>query len=378
MNRRIAEALEQLRAGRLEPAFRLAAIAAAAGLAAHLVFLRATSASAGIRIPGITAPVWLLVAAALAMLPWLTNAVRVAIWLRLLGRPIRFGDALRLTFATELGSAVTPTAAGGGAVKTGLLVRHGLRPGEAASLTAWGSLEDGLVFLVALPAAIRVSSAWTMPAVQAAWDAVVHRLPGTIVAVALVVAGLALTARLSPRWSATGTPRVARPLAALGGRIGRWWGEARATFALFGRRGTTRLALTLPLTALQWGARYSAVTALAMAFGVRLDPWLAPVLQWAVFTLATVTPTPGGAGGAEGAFLLVYAGLVPGPVLPVLATLWRFVTFYGLVLADALLLSVIGFGRPAVAATGSRGANAAPGLATPAAFGDGVGESVFR
>jgi hypothetical protein len=60
-----------------------------------------------------------------------------------------------------------------------------------------------------------------------------------------------------------------------------------------------------------------------------------------VFTAASLVPTPGGTGAAEGAFYFIYSGLFPAAVLPFLTVAWRFLTFYYLLLLDTLLLAFL-------------------------------------
>jgi uncharacterized membrane protein YbhN (UPF0104 family) len=86
--------------------------------------------------------------------------------------------------------------------------------------------------------------------------------------------------------------------------------------------------MTVPLSAIQWSARYLVVSAVAWGLGLSVDPALLFVLQCVVFTIMTAVPLPGASGGAEGSFILMHRGLFPLGTAGVLATGWRFLTFH--------------------------------------------------
>lgn len=304
----------------------------------------------------------------LALLPWVTQSLRVCTWTRAFGRPLRFSDGLRIAFAGDISAAVTPTALGGAPAKAALLYREGFAPGTAVLLTGLGTLEDGIFFTISVPLAI-----WLSPALGfadlvriltgageqiarrvgqlvadlgAAFGSIAgledsghgqtaERITGALGAVAtlLLVLGLGLAVRWLDR-------RYGRRVRA---QLAETWMQMRAAFALF-RRERRRLLLTLPLTALHWSARYAVVSCVAWGFGLSVDPLLFYVLQCVVFTVMTFVPSPGAVGGAEGAFLLFHQGLI-GAQLPVLLLAWRALTFLLPVSLAAVLLFLLERGR---------------------------------
>lgn len=287
---------------------------------------------------------WLLVALALALVPWVTNTLRLLIWTSFLGFRIRPVEAFRMTLAVDLGASVSPTAVGGGFLKWGMLVDRGVTPGAAASVTALPTLEDGIFFAAALPVAVVVTAAWEVGGWGAVAGTAASRL-GLLVAAAAViffmVLGLSrlllrgvLGLRLQ-RWTLRGAAWVRR-------RIRSAWEDARDVFAVIMVRGKARLALSLALTAIQWTARYSVITALVAFLGVPVKPVLFWALQWVVFTLMTLIPTPGAAGGAEVTFALVYGALLPAGALGIATAGWRFLTFYLQVALAAVLFPALG------------------------------------
>jgi uncharacterized membrane protein YbhN (UPF0104 family) len=62
-----------------------------------------------------------------------------------------------------------------------------------------------------------------------------------------------------------------------------------------------------------------------------------------IWQIVTYVPTPGASGGVEGAFTMVYAGLTGalGPTV-VAIFVWRFATYYLLILFDGLTYALLG------------------------------------
>ena len=273
---------------------------------------------------------YLALAVGLALLPWLTNSLRLLIWGRFLGQRLSFRDAFQMTLAVDLGSAISPTAVGGNFFKWGMLVQRGMSGGAAASLTTFPMIEDGIFFAVAIPIAIFASASWNLP--------VFHNLAARIESngapVLLTAGAIALLSWLAVRLVLVGglgartQQRGVRVLAGLRRRTRTTWRDARDVFRLILRKGKWRFALSFSITAVQWMARYSVISALAAFLGAPVQPVLFWTLQWVVFTLMTLVPTPGAAGGAEAAFYFIYSPFLPREVIGLATAGWRFLTFY--------------------------------------------------
>jgi uncharacterized membrane protein YbhN (UPF0104 family) len=104
-----------------------------------------------------------LLALVLSLLPWFAHCLRLMVWTRYLGNRMGFWEVFNIVMGTELGSAISPTAFGGCAVKIGMLTQRGIRPGASTSLANLASLEDGLFFLLAIPLACTLSASWGLP-----------------------------------------------------------------------------------------------------------------------------------------------------------------------------------------------------------------------
>lgn len=323
---------------------RVAMVVIPVGVLGNLIFTYLATDRDILRSLGEFPRTWLLIALGLALVPWLTNSIRLLIWTRFLGYRVRFVEAFRMTLAVDLGASVSPTAVGGGFLKWGMLVDRGVAPGAAASVTALPIIEDGIFFAIALPIAVVLTAAWEVGAWGAVAGTAASRVALLAGVAALIFLALLLFARLVlrgvlglrlQRWTLRGLAWARR-------RISAAWADARDVFADILDRGKAWLLLSLLLTAIQWVGRYSVITALVAFLGVPVKPVLFWALQWVVFTLMALMPTPGAAGGAEVTFAVVYGTLLPVSVLGIATAGWRFLTFYLQVGLAALLFPILG------------------------------------
>ncbi len=286
---------------------------------------------------------YLLLALLLAFLPWLTNTLRLLIWIRFLGYRFRMRDAFTITLVNDLGSSVSPTAVGGGFFKWGMLVQRGVSPGAAASLTTLPIIEDGIFFALALPLAIFITEAWELPIFL--W--VASEIQSNLLLAILTFAAIAALSWLGVRLALGGSlghwphRRGLRLFGRMRRRLRVFGQDARKVFGLIMNRGKWRFGLTMSLTAIQWIARYSVISALVGFLGGPVEPVLFWLFQWVVFTLMTFIPTPGAAGGAEAAFFLIYSAFLPEQIIGLATAGWRFLTFYLQLGLAALLFSLL-------------------------------------
>lgn len=291
--------------------------------------------------------VYLLLALGLGVLPWFTGSLRLLVWTRFLGHRVRFKDTFEITLATMLGAAVSPTAIGGGLFKWGQLVQRGVSPGAAASLTLLEPFEDAVFFAIALPAAIVITASWQLPVFGAAAGEVSRNLPPVLIGTLAIALATWLVVRtiLKGVFGRKTQRKGQRFLLRMRRRLTTAWVDARTVYQLIGKTGKARFAFTLTLTAIHWISRYSVISALVAFLGAPVQPVLFWLLQWIVFTLATVIPTPGAAGGAEAAFFVIYSPFLPSGIMGLATAGWRFFTFYLLLLLAAIVYILLGGAR---------------------------------
>ena len=277
-----------------------------------------------------------LLAVALGLLPWVTGSLRLRLWTRFFGLRLSFRELLSIVIGSELGSAVTPTAIGGGYVKVGMLIEKGMSPGTATSLMTLGTLEDSLFFGLSIPLSLALSGSLRLPFASE----MLHRLSAS---------GHGLLAGAFFLFLLTGLfwiVRRRRPLW-MTRRFQRVWGflsDFRQVYFDVVRRGRWRFLGAMGLTALHWGSRYMVVSALFAALNLPVDPVRFYAYQWMAFTLAAFIPTPGGAGGVEAAFLLLYRAWIPQGQEALVTAIWRFFIFYFQLTLGSLLFLGLGDG----------------------------------
>lgn len=281
-------------------------------------------------------PRYLVLALAAAVVPWFTHALRMYTWSRFLGNRIPFRDFFRIALGDELGSAVTPTSVGGNYFKLALLMGKGFSSGTAVSLVALGTVENALFTFTAMPVIAVVTAASSARAVEAVMKDM--RLPviACVYAVPIVLAcAVALLLRFTPLGS-----RV-------GGAVRGFVSDFVSVYGRIIRRGKSRFLFTMALTFLQWTCRYSIVSFLLLAFHLPVRPLAFLFLQWLVFALTTVVPTPGGSAGAEMSFFLIFGAFVPASILGFVTSCWRFLTFYFQIVTAGLCFSAMSMRKEA-------------------------------
>ncbi|RMH73088.1 MAG: UPF0104 family protein [Gemmatimonadetes bacterium] len=306
------------------------------GVLGNLIFMFYTTDRQIIRSVIQFSPLFFLLAILMTMVPWFTNALRLLIWTRFLGHRIRYRALFKITIATELGASVTPSAVGGAPFKMGMLMQRGVTTGSAASLTTLGSVEDGLFFLVAVPLALTFSTSWDLPIFRTLWAQIHHPyLAGMIVLIGFI-ALISLFFRATRRQIRTWL--VNSPLSQrLIQRVLNFWADFKHVYKLIGQTGKLWFLLSMLVTGFQWTCRYSVISALVASLGFPVDVLQFFALQWVVFSLGTLIPTPGATGGIEAAFYLIYRAILPNHIISLAMAGWRFLTFYFLLVIDIVL-----------------------------------------
>ncbi len=294
------------------------------GMAGNIIFSLLTTDRGIFQVLFKFRPRYFLLAITLAFVPWLTNTLRLMIWTRFLDKKIPFSELFKIILSQDLGSAISPTAIGGGYVKAGMLINKGMTAGAAASLMSLGTVEDGLFFLFAVPTAFIVSSCWELPVIRD----IIHHLSfarNYLIAIAIMLAVLIVLIVLLRNKQLVARSRL---LTVIQKKASKVWQDFKLVYILIVKRGKTRFFASITLSALQWICRYSVVTALLASLNVPVDPVLFFLFQWMTFTIMTLIPTPGAAAGAEASFYFMYAAFIPKEFLGVMTLGWRFLTFY--------------------------------------------------
>lgn len=277
----------------------------------------------------LVAPHLLALAGVLVFVPMLANALRLAIASRFLGIGLRFGGSLRVITGTILANSVTPSAMGGMPIKALFLIGEGVEARRAVSLISFQAAEDalclfGLAALTATLTGFALTDFLAADQDAAGRGAQSLRIAAMIVggacAVAVVTGGLLRAGLLGLRLRATLAGLLRRLRLSLA-MVARDWGVLL-------RRGKAVALLNLAIASVQWSVRFSIAGLVLKAFGTAWQPALFWLLQYLVQSISSAVPSPGGVGGAEAGFLLLFAPFVEPAVLLPSMSMWRLLFFY--------------------------------------------------
>jgi uncharacterized membrane protein YbhN (UPF0104 family) len=284
------------------------------------------------------APGLLLVAGAIAFVPMLANSLRFALWGRFLDLGLGFRGGLKVVTGTMVTNSITPSAAGGVPIKVLFLINEGVPARRAATLISLQTAEDTLV-MTTLATLCVTFSGFQLADFFGRQQGLVMRLEADLVLITGIVLGLlALIAGLigALRAGLFGEGPRTRA-AALIARARDFGAHVVSDWLVVMRRGKGVALANLTLALAQWLARFSIAGLVLAAFGQEWHPALYWLLQYLVQSISSVVPTPGGAGGAEAGFLLMFAPFVAAGVLVAAMSTWRLIFFY-LPLAGAALV----------------------------------------
>lgn len=248
-------------------------------------------------------------------------------------RRLTWRQTLKVTMQCEFTSAITPTTAGGSTLSMVFLNRQGIPLGRATIITMVLLMLDELFIVVACPLIFLLlpgrdifgfdPGAFSTGVRLAFW--IVY---GGVCAVTLFlylgafvfpasIAG-ALSRLFSLRWLSRWHDDVVEmghtmvnAGADLRHRPAGWWAEVMGA------------------TALTWTCRYLVVNALFWGFAASAPQAIVFARQFVVWTLLTISPTPGGSGLSEWLFTSYYGDLIAdASMVLVIAILWRLLTYY--------------------------------------------------
>lgn len=248
-------------------------------------------------------------------------------------RCLSWRKSFKITLQCEFVSAITPTTAGGATLSMFFLNRQGIPLGRATIITMLVLMMDELFLVAACPLIFILfpghdifgfdPGAFTTGVRLAFW--IVY---GGVCALALflfmgaLVYPAKIAGFLSRLFSFKWLRRWHKDVTEMG------WTMVQAGKELR-HRGCGWWAEALAATAFSWISRYLVVNALFWGFAAVAPQGIVFARQFVVWTLLTVSPTPGGSGLSEWLFTSYYGDLIPeASMILVIAILWRILTYY--------------------------------------------------
>lgn len=275
-------------------------------------------------------PWYLLLALLFGLFPVFGHAFEIKIWSHYFKKDLSLRAALRVSVSTILGSAVTPTMVGGGPVKWGLLMHYSLRSGQAAAMLTFSALQELLFFLIIIPISIIVSDRIGINVINRLSNKLAGQLPAILIGAFVVIVVVAVIWMLLKRSSFGQKMRQ---------RVRASFEDFKNAYTLIAKEGKGYFLGTWVINVLRWVSRFMVVLCLVKGLAITADQKELFLLQWMIYLGMTATPTPGGSGGAEAAFFLVFKALIPGNVIGVIILAWRFCVDYARLIFSAVMVN---------------------------------------
>lgn len=319
------------------------------GVLAHIVFVLSTTEKAMLTHLS-RLSLWHIAGIIILMtLPWMGYAFRIRMWSLLLGENITFREALRVVITTDLASALSPTAVGGGPVKLALLVKRGYKAGNAGFILTYGIIEDIVFYTTGILLALVFSRGLLQSMIGGlgSWLYTHTTWVAGIVSVVVVlylvfkIRGLSITSRFMRLLPEHLRERVFQIRANAATSIA----DIRSNFGLAFRYGRWQVVMSIVILFLQWAAKFSVLAVLLWAFGVDFDAIQIYIRQWVVYVTMLLIPTPGASGGAEASFLLIFGKSIPHKISFLVVSLWRLFTYYFILVSAVLIYSGLSLAR---------------------------------
>lgn len=271
-------------------------------------------------------PPYLVAAFLLVPLLWLAEAWRVQVIVRAAGGRLDLWPIWQANLAAAFMAAITPAAAGGPPTQIYLLARLGLSAEKAAAVVV-ARLLLNLAFFALLAPPLFFLYRETLG---------LGKIFGGLVLVAAIglsgiVGGFfyllfrsdlaeklikALAAYLPPAWFGR-APVWERRLTSF-----------RVSLAALLAAGWRSLLLLAALTVGYWFGFFSLALLLIRSLGLEVGYGAAVVRQVLYYFVISYVPLPGASGVAELGLAVLFATVVPQPLLPGFVAAWRFLTYH--------------------------------------------------
>lgn len=247
-------------------------------------------------------------------------------------RRLSWKSSAKVTMLCEFTSAITPTSVGGSALSMVFMQREGIKLGRATAITLTTLMLDEGFFMIFCPLLfilIPPTSLFGFAHGAAAHDLQVlfwivygvlclitivlyignFKSPATIALILSKIFSLPILRRWRKSIDELNESLISTS-GELRGKPLKWW--------------TAPIAATI----VSWISRFAVVNALMLAFIPEADQLTVLGRQFIVWALLTFTPTPGGSGVSEMLFKTYYSDFISGPIMMVIAIIWRIFTYY--------------------------------------------------
>lgn len=279
---------------------------------------------------------YVLVAFLLGLSPVFIHAYSIYVWVKCFDKKISFKAATKISASTLVGSAITPTMIGGGPLKMGMLMRYKLSTGQAAAITTLGGIQDFLTMTIFIVISIIFSNKIGVNILIDSYYKL-HSNSQSLIAFLVGITTLSFLLYWILSQTSFGKKILLKGKESLS--------DFKASYALVVKQGKMYFLATTLLNIVKWVLIHLVLIFLLMGLSLDTDYWEVFFSEWLVFTGMTATPLPGGSGGAEAIFYLVYKSVIPASSIGVTIMAWRFFTDYTKLILSGFLVVWLNTGR---------------------------------
>jgi glycosyltransferase 2 family protein len=310
------------------------------GLLLHVIFLFTTIDKKSFSQLLNFKPIYLLAIAILALGPWVGHSLRVIIWSKFLKHPIKFRDAIHVVVANEVGSAVAPTAIGGGPVKIGMLMKYEMPASKATFMVLLSACED-LIFYIS---GIAITFIYMREQIYQMGGFITQNkwlFYGSLGVLLFVLVFKKVTGTILRKSLNYLPAKSANKIRSIRRKVLSYFSDIGSTFGELAREGKTELLMSVCLLFFQWFTKFTILAMILLALGIDFSLSDIYIKQWILIITLLFIPTPGASGGAEAGFLLLFNQNLDGDMANLIVSTWRFFTYYYILMLGALLFNIM-------------------------------------
>jgi glycosyltransferase 2 family protein len=257
-------------------------------------------------------------------------------------------QAFQVIMLWEFASSVTPGIVGGAAFALYIIHKEGIEMGRTTAIVMISAMLDELFFLLVVPLVFLIG-----------WGEQIFPLKGTsfFLGVQISMKGFfyigyffLMLLTLIILWGIFISPQGFKALLVgftkipflkkLRRKAIRTGNEIILTSTEFKRKSFVFWLKAFGATFFSWTARYWVVNFLIMAFVVVDQHFLIYARQLIMWVIMLVSPTPGSSGVAEFVFSGFLGSFIPSGLAPVLALLWRLISYYPYLIIGAVIIPI--------------------------------------
>jgi glycosyltransferase 2 family protein len=310
------------------------------GILLHVIFLLSTIDKKSFAVLLEIKPIFLLAIAILALGPWIGHTCRVMIWSRFLKHPVKLRDAIHVVVANEVGSAVAPTAVGGGPVKIGMLMKYGVPASRATFMVLLSACEDLIFYLCG----VVVTFIYMRDQIYKMGGFLTQNKYLFFGVLAIIVASIFFkkaTGQLLRKLLKLFPESTAQKIRTIRRKVLSYFSDIGSTFGEVAREGKMELLMSVLLLFFQWFTKFTILGVILLALGIDFQWSDVYIKQWILIITLLFIPTPGASGGAEAGFLLLFGQSLPGDLANLMVSTWRFFTYYYILMLSALIFNIM-------------------------------------